>query len=187
MILSTKLLRRVNKSAGKICDKCKKDAEYYDAALPVESFAFYCGNHCLLEDLDPDDVLNQRMLGGMPVSRKMAFPECADIEELFAATPRPTGIEKRHTLQMYASVMGFPRMSATTDVVARPAVAEWIREHSIYSSDPDLDKNHFIQINPWDEQKIALISLKFQQILGTHYLAIVPWKTVEKFFGASQK
>ena len=84
---------------------------------------------------------------------------------------------------MWACAVGYPSWN-NTDVIARPALVEWIKDHSIYSGDDNLDKSHFIQINPWDERKIALISLKFQQILGTHYLAIVPWKTVEKFFGA---
>ena len=186
MILSTKLLRRVNLTAGKICDKCKKAAEYYDAALPVESFAFYCGDHARLEDLDPDDRINDRMLGGIPVSRKMAFPECLDIEELFAKTPKAELNVRRHTLQMWANVVDSPQLQKW-DVVARPATADWIKEHSIYSGDADLDRSHFVQINHWEDRDVALISLKFQQILGTHYLAIVPWETVEKFFGVKEQ
>lgn len=167
-------------SAGKICGMCKKPAEYYDVALPVEEFFFYCGDHSLLEDLDPDDFLNQHTLTGAYVSRRAAFPECMDIEELFAKTPRAALSGRPHTLQMWASVVNANHIQQW-DVVARPAVVGWIQENSIYTT--PLDANHYIQITCREDEDLAFITLKFQQILGSRLLAIVPLKTVEKFFG----
>lgn len=185
MILSTKLLRRINKTAGKVCDHCDTPAEYYDAALPVEKFTFYCGNHAFLEDLDPEDMLNQHLLTGAYVSRKSAFPECLDIEELFArATPVPVN-GRRHSLQMWANVVNSPELQKG-DVVARPATVEFIKENSIYGV-TGLDSHHYVQINRCADEGLAFITLKFQQILGSRLLAIVPWKTVENFFGVSSK
>lgn len=183
MILSTKLLRPINTAAGKVCDVCQSPAAYYDAALPVDSFAFYCSSHSFLEDLDPDDMRNDRMLMGCTVSRKAGMPAAGDFEELFAKIELNTKNTRKGN-QLWVNT---PTLSGLEkwDVVLRPEVEAWLRANSIYGSDPDLDKNHFVTINriARDGQDIASIRFTFQQILGSHLLAMVPWKTVENFFG----
>lgn len=182
MILSTKLLRPVMRGEVKQCCKCGGLAGYYDAALPVEAPEFYCSVDALLEDLDPDEFGNQHTLTGAVVSRKTEFPDCMDIEELFARTKVVMPPTKRHSLQMWANVVD-SRQLYEWDVVARPAVWDWIQENSIYGSEVPLERHYYVQVNRWEDRGVALVTLKFQQIIGSHYLAIVPWETVEKFFG----
>lgn len=182
MILSTKLLRPINQDAGVICSKCQAAALYYDAAEAGPTG--YCGNHALLEDLDPDDSLNSRMLMGIPVSRTAAFPECMDIGELFASAPAVPR-DKRATAQMWARLSPHNPPQGLDDVIARPLVVEWVKLNSIYSGDHKLDTNHYIEIvlREVDGRRVAFIFLKFQHILGSRFLAVVPEETVEAFFG----
>jgi hypothetical protein len=182
MILSTKLLRpRLKGTLASACCKCAQEATFCDVAESLFSHSekFYCGKHAQLEDLDPDEYANQRVLDGAPVSRKMAFPECMDIEELFAKVPQDG---PRTGTRLWCSVTNHYELESA-DLAPRPAVLEWIAANSIYGKELPLDKNHFIQINHWEDRGVALVTLKYQQIIGSHYLAIVPWETVEKFFG----
>jgi hypothetical protein len=187
MILSTKLLRRINPAANVVCCQCSNLATYYDAAV-TEGPVGYCGSHALLEDLDPDDVRNSHMLTGVSASRMAVFPQCMDIEELFALSP-PMEHGKRASLQMWVSCFAFSRqaqMLQRGDVVARPATHEWIKENLIYGSNPQLDDSYYIEIHRCDDGNgtpLAYIRLKYQQILGSRFLAVVPWETVVKFFG----
>lgn len=160
------------------CTQCGEPAAYFDSAQVDQ---IYCDNHALLEDLDPDEYKNQHTLMGAYVSRKAAFPEAVDIEELFARVdPTPIG-ERRAGSRLWANVLAAPEL-AKADLAPRPAVLEWLADNSIYGKSIPLDLNHYVTIRRNGE--VGVITLKFQQILGQHLLAMVPWKTVEKFFGA---
>ena len=188
MILSTKLLRIINKAAGVKCCQCDELADYYDAAVTINGPTGYCSKHALLEDLDPDDVRNSSMLTGVSASRMSVFPQCLDIEELFSLSP-PMEHGKRASLQMWVSCFAFSSrgsMLQRGDVVARPALYEWIKENLIYGGHLKLDDSYYIEIHRSDDGNgvpLAYIRLKYQQILGSRFLAVVPWETVVKFFG----
>lgn len=188
MILSTKLLRKIGpfsdvQRVGLTCQECGSLATFYDAAAPAEG---YCGSHALLEDLDPQARDNQQILGGIPVSRTMPFPDCMDIADLLTKVPAKAG-SKRLGTQMWASTNPLNDLKLW-DVGLKQEAEKWLREHSIYGSDADLDKNHYVEITCQTRGgvNVALIRIKFQYIIGGKYLAMVPWNTVEAFFGVGQ-
>lgn len=190
MILSTKLLRKADPLAaeqmGWTCCLCDNPASYYDAGQTGGELALYCGGHALLEDLDPDDAGNKGTLQGYPVSRTMPFPDCMDIADLLTKVPAKAG-SKRLGTQMWASTNPLNDLQLW-DVGLKPEAEKWLREHSIYGSDADLDKNHYVEITCQTRGgvNVALIRIKFQYIIGGKYLAMVPWNTVEAFFGVGQ-
>lgn len=163
------------------CTQCGQPAAYFDSAQVDQ---LYCGEHALLEDLDPNEFRNQHTLMGAYVSRKAAFPEAMDIEELFARLPITELGKRRQGTALWANVLDAPEL-AKAELAPRPAVLEWLSQNSIYGQSLPLDVNHYVSIRRNDD--VGVITLKFQQILGQHLLAMVPWKTVEKFFGESQK
>jgi len=175
MILSEKSLRPWALPEGSKCCVCGAENDsrfYYDP--PARKF--YCSSHTLLEDLDPLNKRNASMLFGCPVSRLTVFPELENIRDLLVPITAP----KRGEPNFYCRSDMFPNLR----VMPTPALTAWVYNNMLY---PRLtpDKYFFdLHIREYGGVDLAWLSLRYQEILGTRYLAVVTRANVEKIFGA---
>ena len=176
MILSTKLLRPLTDlsktGAPQPCSQCEAQAQYYDHV----DGAVYCGEHTLLEDLDPENAANQRTLQGCAVSRLAAFPELQLFSELFEKR-EPN--KNRGDKGVWISVPTSANIKQNSADAKGPLI-EWIKENLIYGA-ASLDPHYYIQLSRKGE--MAFVYIKYQQILGSRFIGIVSWESVVDFFG----
>lgn len=76
---------------------------------------------------------------------------------------------------------GFPLY---VTVRATPLLADFIKGHSIYGEERDLDRSHYLEVTFRDDGT-ALISMQFQQILGSWWLCVVPQSQVTEWVRAN--
>jgi hypothetical protein len=69
-------------------------------------------------------------------------------------------------------------------VRATPALAQFIRNNSIYGNEHTLDRSHYLKVTFRDDDS-ALISMQYQQIIGSRWLCVVPQDDVRAFVAAT--
>jgi len=73
--------------------------------------------------------------------------------------------------------LGFPLYMT---VLATPRLAEFMKANSIYGDEPNLDQSHYLEAFFRDDGT-ALIEFKYQQIIGSRWLCIVPQSQVTEW------
>lgn len=143
---------------------------------------FICPSCAMLEDLDPDWPDNQTMLAHVPVRRKMPFRVESSLLELFDDLTYADKAGQTPAGKLWVSLpvnAGFPLYGS---VEPTPALKGLIAQ-MIYGDRPGacLDKHYYLDII-WRGETEALVMIKYQQILGQRYVAIVPRQLVIDFF-----
>ena len=194
VILSTKLLRPLTQKIveglphAPTCAQCGERAApaaersagwYYDAADAQRGLGtFYCPKHARLEDLDPDWPANQEVLFRVPVSRKMPL-QVETLDELFLdlewhMTMRAA--QQRENKKWWVSLpVGFgfvPYQYVTPSIKLRPVI-----DQMVYG-----DTGHYYVDITFRNDALALVSLKYEQILGQRYVCLVRAAEVLDFF-----
>lgn len=190
-ILSTKLLRPILFEADLIhCTVCScprlkpsyAETWYEDFSQPAEARAYYCPEHALLEDLDPDYSGNQSTLFGIPVSRKMPL-QMQSLDEIFerpvvyktaqhSLTSRANGLRPPLWVSLPVGRNFFPHQYVEPKSSLVPVFDTMINGlHGDYYVDVAFRRDGF-----------ALVSLKYQQILGCRFVCVIPNQAVLDFF-----
>lgn len=177
MILSTKKVRMLEEGHIWACvhEGCNRPAEFKD----LDSEYAACVEHTAIEDLDPECPKNQTLLANVPVSRMAAFPEIEKFSDLFG---KRSLNKERGARGLWISLpVGCVVKGGTAE--AKDILADFIMENLVYGDEAgqSLDKFYYVQVVQRDD--IAVIHIKYQQILGTRLIGMVPWESVVEFFG----
>lgn len=111
---------------------------------------------------------------------KMYMPG-ATLPELFDFVRCEAGPGRsRHGAELWLSLPHGEDFPLYITVRATPRLAEFIAAHSIYGGQPNLDRDHFLQVVFRDDDT-ALVVIRYQQILGSGWLCIVPKAAVTEW------
>lgn len=163
----------INMSEYEAC----KAGWYRDAGAPQDH---YCPAHTLLEDLDPDWLPNDRVLEGLPVSRKMPLQGITDLAQIFSKpiayrAPREAE-EARRNGRFWVHLPTGSGFCPYPYVIPTEAVLP-VLDQMVYGRHGD----YYFDII-WRHSDTALVSLKYQQILGQRFVCLVPRQAVLDFF-----
>lgn len=190
--VSTKRLRPVVATACEkvSCATCEavlstadaaKQGWYRDEEPPFEA---YCSRHTLLEDLDPNFLGNQNALYGVPTRRSMPFQGVTDLSVLFGDkhVGQKAGEGYKSAFVEYLWVRlpsgsGFPLYCL---VKPSPELLQLISATMVYGLGRPLSTHYYLDVCWRDDA--ALISVKYQRILGQRHLAIVDRQLILDFF-----
>lgn len=191
---STKLLRPVElfkyDEVDLSCHVCasmvngraaRAEGWYEDCSVePGDLRQFYCREHVLLEDLDPDYPPNDRYLEGSPVTRRLPLMG-RRMDDLFSGlvTHGKAGMVKEGWLWASLPVgEGFPLYRS---VRPSPDVVEVLARMIYGDCNGNFDSKYYLQV-AWVGEDEALLTIKYQQILGHRYLARIDRTEVREFF-----
>lgn len=185
---STKLLRPLLYVQGEeiVCSVCSCKREptdhpstwYEDFSALIEPRAHYCPEHALLEDLDPEFPGNQTTLYGVPVTRKMPL-QVESLHEIFSdleVHPSLFDADKRGNNKWWVSLptgRGFCMFQYVNHTAKLLPVFDAMPK--------GVNGGYYIDII-FRENGTALVSLKYQLILGQRFVCIVPKSAVFDFF-----
>lgn len=159
--------------------------DYAPNLAAPDAAEFICSNCAMLEDLDPDWPDNQVALAWVPVRRKMPIQIRESLAELF--TERSTGKAAGETPpgMLWVSLPVGCGFDLYNHVRPSQALID-VMATMIYSAQPGVNpSNHYYLDISWRDDH-ALIQVKYQQILGHRYVAIVPRQFVNDFFQAAK-
>lgn len=194
--VSTKLLRPISRHDCVdnllVCHKCGKETSagevptghwYKDFAAAPGELSVTCGSCSLLEDMDPDWPENQGMLFSTPVRRKMPFQEVEDLGMFFTGLDVAAKAGQTPGGKLWVALphnSGFPLYS---HVKPTQKLIDFIAEKMIYGYPYECPGDfYYVQINWMEGTDEALVSLKYQRILGYRALCRVPRQLVHDFF-----
>lgn len=177
MILSTKKVRMLEEGQIWECvhEGCHRPAEFKD----LDSEHATCVEHTILEDLDPECDKNKTLLAHQIVSRLTVFPWIEKFSDLFG---QRVPNKERGARGLWVSLpIGSVVKGGTAE--AKDVLTDFILENMVYGdvAGQSLDQFYYIQVV--QHADIAVIHIKYQQILGTRALGMVPWESVVEFFG----
>lgn len=93
---------------------------------------------------------------------------------------KPRGARGNHEMWLrLPSDEDFPRY---TIVRATPQLVKFIADNSIYGGNAEtMERNHYLEIVFRDDDGSALVSMKYQHILGSRWLCVVSQSDVRAF------
>lgn len=186
---STKLLRPLEPGhlmnmvmACQVCDvRAIGDQARIDGWFVDQRFGsghqFYCPRHALLEDLDPDWPDNQKLLQGVPVSRKMPLQGITDPAELFhdmvlekQAGANHQNLQNRCWISLPVghgyNLYHYAKLQPAVQAIAGSMVSSDLYVEIVQRSNGTL-----------------LVSLKYQRMLGSRFVCILPSiRCLDSFF-----
>lgn len=201
-VLSTKLLRPL--PVGELpgvelhCHTCSTACHGDDAARAgwYGDFALvfagqsitqgvYCPEHAMLEDMDPDWPANQNTLYRVPVSRNMLLKDVTSLDQIFTEPVQYPTLEAASKARSNVHLKGskwWVRLPVTMDfapwqyVDHQPALQP-VFDNLLYGAEGD----YYFEIT-FRQDDLALVSIKYEKILGSRFICLVPKAEVIDFF-----
>lgn len=184
----------VGSTAGSLPIKCCAEGcqaqERYDVAQDVpwyhdteQELHFLCPGHSMLEDLDPEDPRNRSVLQGVPVRSNLAFQDIGSLGELMTVTQHSDRIIDRRNMGPKDMWLSLPSGVGRPPryIYVRPTEKlEQVVAGMLYGTELPFDQHFYVQVNKYRDDEY-LVSIKYQQIIGSRYVCRVSRQILDSF------
>lgn len=143
----------------------------------------YCPEHSKLEDLDPEDGRNRKLLHRVPVRSNMFFQDVQSLDELMTIDQYSNRMVERRFIDSKTMWLCLPSElnRPLIYIYVKPtAKLEEVVLSTIYGGNQPYDQYHYVQVNKYGDDEY-LISLKYQQIIGSRYVCRVSRQVLDSF------